>query len=486
MSIAEIKLAALDIGNLIWSAHKSAGNAAVSGGKWVGGALQGEFNTKATVGQIIVDAVISMFPVAGEVTAARDATAIIIRMNESEEAANSTWQWVSLVLCLLAVIPVLGGVLKGVGRLVIRAVSKAEDLAKLGNDVLNFLRKMGYGDAHKWLKELDFAKYQGQVTAALNKAIGYISGACTFIVKNMSSVLPSSVLTSLQTMPAKLAKVQALGSKMIPQAIKELNANLDKVRKALVDGSYIAPITVAGKQSKVAVAEARLAEFASSSANSAGHLPVRGHADVREWPSLKAFYDTFSIKGPPRAITHAPGETTYRVVQTDRLSKPYEIPGRFWTNKLPANGTVWRDKCAIQHQWNTNGHYVKMTIPSADEMRRAGINVPHGWQGMRLWEGKIAQQLDNEGVKATGRLFQGGDTQFFVDFTHEHNKPIAEWIKRNVQPKPTGWRDTQLPSQKQAGVLLLEQSERSAKISQEGYVLRGAATAGKQSNNDKQ
>jgi hypothetical protein len=103
---------------------------------------------------------------------------------------------------------------------------------------------------------------------------------------------------------------------------------------------------------------------------------------------------------------------------------------------------------------------------------------------MRLWEGKIAEQLDNEGAKATGRLFQGGDTQFYVDFTHPHNKPIDDWIKLKVQPKPTGWKDTQLSSQKQAGVMFLAHGERSAKISQEGYVARSAATAGKQSNNN--
>ena len=116
---AEKKLAGLDIGETIWSMVKSGASQAASGVKsgaqWVGGALQGEFNQQATVGQIVVDAVISMFPVAGEVTAARDATAIGLRMHESDAALNNKWEWVSLVLCLLAVIPVVGGVLKGVG-----------------------------------------------------------------------------------------------------------------------------------------------------------------------------------------------------------------------------------------------------------------------------------------------------------------------------------------------------------------------------------
>jgi hypothetical protein len=130
---AEIKLGALDIADSIWEGAKRAGNGVVDGAKWVGGALQGEFNTKATVGQIVVDAVISMFPIAGEVTAARDATAIILRMNDDPKAAENKWEWVALVLCLLAVVPIVGGVLKGVGRLLIRAATKGEDLAQLSS-----------------------------------------------------------------------------------------------------------------------------------------------------------------------------------------------------------------------------------------------------------------------------------------------------------------------------------------------------------------
>jgi len=87
MNSAEKKIAVIEIGNDIWNRAKKAGNqiadgakqvkdGVVSGGKWIGGALQGEFNDKATVGQIFTDAAISMFPVAGEVTAATSATLV--------------------------------------------------------------------------------------------------------------------------------------------------------------------------------------------------------------------------------------------------------------------------------------------------------------------------------------------------------------------------------------------------------------------------
>lgn len=96
MSSAEKKIAIIEIGSDIWSRATQAGNqivggakqvkdGVVAGGKWIGGALQGEFNDKATVGQIFIDAAISMFPVAGEVTAARDLVAILMKMADDKK-----------------------------------------------------------------------------------------------------------------------------------------------------------------------------------------------------------------------------------------------------------------------------------------------------------------------------------------------------------------------------------------------------------------
>ncbi|MGN6316968.1 MAG: hypothetical protein ACTHNR_11860, partial [Trinickia sp.] len=111
---AENRIGAIEVGALIWD-H------AVSATKWTGGALAGEFAQKQTTGQIVFDAILSMFPLLGEGTAARDVIAICLRMSDDPSKAEDRWEWIKLVLCLLAVVPVLGGALKGVGRLVIRA-----------------------------------------------------------------------------------------------------------------------------------------------------------------------------------------------------------------------------------------------------------------------------------------------------------------------------------------------------------------------------
>ena len=132
----------------------------------------------------------------------------------------------------------------------------------------------------------------------------------------------------------------------------------------------------------------------------------------------------------------------------------------------------------MQH-WSANGGYVELTrIPTAEELKKFGIAVPEGWTGMRTWRGKIAEQID----ETTGLLLPAGEVQHFIDFTDPHNKPIGDYVKQ-ITEKLTGWKDVNLPDNIQAAVDYLPQRERSAKIRQEGYLARGAATAGKQTNN---
>jgi hypothetical protein len=52
---------------------------ALDASEWLWGTMQGAFNEKQTTSQIIVDAVVGMIPLVGDVTAARDLVAVSIR-----------------------------------------------------------------------------------------------------------------------------------------------------------------------------------------------------------------------------------------------------------------------------------------------------------------------------------------------------------------------------------------------------------------------
>jgi hypothetical protein len=163
-----------------------------------------------------------------------------------------------------------------------------------------------------------------------------------------------------------------------------------------------------------------------------------------------------------------------------------------WGDVLPPNGHWFRIKLAVKHAWNGNGYYEKLIIPTRAQMEALGIHVPHDWDGMKLWKGTVGGQLDNaearNGFKATNDWLEGGGTQLYIDFSHPHNAPVKDYLLKTVQTFETGWKDLQLPMGKAAEhkVVNLEDLERSAKIQEEGYLLRGAATAGKQSNNPSQ
>ena len=434
MSEGVVKQAALAVGDEIWNA---AG--------WVGGAFAGEFDRKRSTGQIVVDAVISMFPVAGEVTAARDSIAISLRMSEDSEARENTSEWVALILCLLAVVPVFGGLLKGVGKLLLRAVSVSEDLTKLSAEIVAVLRKFGVGNAERWFKELDYAKYQGAVLDGFNQLIERLVATTQFVLRKFGAALPVRVEAFLKSLPPKMNELKALASRHIPEGFKELNALLNRTRQHLVEGTW-ADVSVGAGRVRMMTQEARLAELALGAEKSLGHLPTSSTTFEPKdgWPDLrpkkgvkeatKYSYptNTFSIKTPIVGVIRKPGETMFRVVETAKLDETYTVPGRFWTAELPSCGTEWRLRCAVLHSWNKNGSYASMKVPAADEMRTLGIHVPEDWEGLRVWQGRIAEQVDSVGADATGRLLPGGEVQFYVDFTNQHNRPVFEWIKRNI------------------------------------------------------
>ena len=482
MTSSSISQAASEVGDYLWRGATAVGDTVV-------GAVAGEFSQKRNTGAIVIDAVVSMFPVAGEVTAARDAIAITIRMCDDPKDREDKWEWVALVLCLLAVVPVAGGLLKGVGKLLMRAVEKSEDLAKLCKEIVAIIRKAGLGDAVQWLRKLDFAQYQEVVVKGFGTMLDRIGKALNFILNKLGSVIPMQVERYIRGLLPMLDELRKLGDTRIAQAVKDLMRLLEEVRGHLVEGTW-ADVSVGAGTTRTMTEEARLAHLAEDT-KSLGHTPMTAKSYVPKdgWPDLMAFkinecIGTFSVKAPLEAITWTPGQTMIRVVDTRKLDKPYTIPGRFWADKLAPNGTVWRTQSAVKHGWSMNGSYATMQVPTREAMEALGIAVPASWDGMRLWKGKIAEQLDDEEPGATMRLLVGGDLQFFVDFSHPSNAPVKEWIQKQIKAQQTHWTDVKLPDQAEARALFLEEREQSAKIRPEGYALRGAADVGKQSTDE--
>ena len=96
--------------------------------------------------------------------------AIVIGLIKAPRKREEKLQWILLVIKLLALIPVLGGVFKGVGRLVAKAMGevahlvagaeRAAKLAEAAKDIVAFLNRVGVGNAEVFLQKLKFADHQ--------------------------------------------------------------------------------------------------------------------------------------------------------------------------------------------------------------------------------------------------------------------------------------------------------------------------------------
>lgn len=475
---AEKKKVSIEIGSDIWDSIKSTGS-------WVGGALKGEFNDKATFGQIVFDAVISMFPVAGEATAVRDLIAIVNRMSGNEKEAQKVLNWVGIILCLLPVIPVFGGILKGIGRLLISVIKDATKIGKVATEILAFLRKMGYGDPIKFIDSLKFSKYQAKILSEFKKFIGRLKASIQFFIKKMGAVLPKDVQIQLNSSLPELDKLAKLADKMIPSAIKELDRALNLVRSEMINQMNKAGTKIGGGQTKVMTKEARLASSASKTIASKGHKPAplnhfkpaQGYPDLSN-PKLSWIIRTFSVQRRIRPKTYSPGS---KVNLTRVLDKGDPKPkGLFWGDILPKNGTEWRFDCAVLSSWSDNGVYVQLTkIPTIKELDKMGISVPPNWKGLKVWEGAIAEQIDFEKGIGSKLLLPGGGTQIIIDFYHVDNIPIARYIDKIIKIQNTNWKDAILPKDTSTTVQYLLNREVSKKVVQQGQVTRITSSTGR-------
>ncbi len=124
---------------------------------WTWGALQGDFNEDATIGQIATNAIITAIPVVDQVGDVRDITAnikLLVWDKRYKEAAI----WFALVVTLVGLIPTFGSLLKGVFKLIWKGAKLDEVLA-----LFNYFMK---GNGVSWLKELKAGKLKNYIDEA--------------------------------------------------------------------------------------------------------------------------------------------------------------------------------------------------------------------------------------------------------------------------------------------------------------------------------
>jgi hypothetical protein len=406
-------------------------------GDWLWGTIQGGFNEKASISQIIVDAAIGMVPFVGDVTAGRDLIASILRMVEHPEKREDKLEWVTLVLLLFALIPVAGGAIKGVGKLVLKAAANGSDAARVLTEIIKVLNFFGrYGDAVQFFKALNFEAHTAEILGQWRKLTQRLDDVTEVIVKKWQTVIPNAMLERLRQLQSGVRALKQIGERMIPDALKELNAKLKAVQAHLYQGEWheirgamksatreaearLVTETINGKPTKVW----KLKDPPFPPNTAPDFKPVTGWPDLSKPPfndpNKGGAWAIASFSGEIKAVKLAPGTKIRRVV-TD---KP-PTDGLFWSYALPKDGPTWRKECAVLESWSKNGFFVELVVPEP---------------GLWVWEGKIASQIEGDTAVATaGQFLPGGDTQLLIDFkqpAHANAQKAAAKLPR----QPTNW-----------------------------------------------
>jgi hypothetical protein len=410
---------------------------ALDASDWLWGTVQGAWNDKQTASQIVVDAVIGMIPLVGDVTAARDLIAVGTGLASDDKKREEVMEWVLLVVLLFALIPVVGGAIKGVGRLLIKSAKAAAGAAKDAEalaEIVQFLNRLGHGNAVKWIKDLDVLSYQAQLLEKFHGFMDTLVNALSAMRDKIGWLAPASMKAAIDLWIERFKALKELGGKMIPKALKELNERLKAVQQAVYKGEWHS--ATAGTKTTVRETEARLIEGGPHPKPKVRHgYPQNKIADyehVEGWPDLgkktvmdehtrKELNETiaaFSGKIAPKELK--PGDVIYRVLkpQTATTKGNYKA-SPWWLTEMPKSAEEWREGLAVLDKFNKNTYYIKYVVPE-------GITL-------KGWMGKASEQFDG----AVGQYLGGGKEQLFIEF------PGA--VKAELEKLPelkTGWGET--------------------------------------------
>lgn len=458
-------------------------------GSWVWGTARGAWNEKATINQIMTDAVIGMIPLVGDATAVRDLAAVTFGLIDEPAKRDDKWQWVLLIILLFALIPVIGGVIKGVGRISLRSAMIAEKLTgaarlvhmeQAAKDCIDLLNRVGAGKAEAWFKKLNLADHQAALVEKFDDLMRTINGVLVTVERRMGPVLPESMLQRIKGLKNGVDQLAELGRKMIPKAVKDLHATLTEMQQFIRSGGeatsrVTAHTAVAGERAVITHAdELRLIEGAQAARSARGGLlknPARKNLiDAKDlykyepgYPNLMAYSETVDgVKLYPNVTTYAGkivnrtldrGEKVFRVFGPKGVTHGYQLPvdafaggnparaSKFWgMGGMPRSAKEWREYAgAVLDEWNHDGYIAVGTVEESGKVKAC--------------TGKIAEQY---GEKIPGQYLPGGGKQAMIDTQAdlaERINAVAAEVVHDGRPrtfsaggysweiKPTGWKD---------------------------------------------
>jgi hypothetical protein len=380
-------------------------------------------------------------------------------------------EWVLLIILVFALIPVIGGVVKGVGRLSLRgarvAASDSKLLAEIADDIIQFLNRVGHKNAEAWFKSLDVLSHQAEILSKFRAFCDTIIVSICRCLVRLRHLLPQSLIARMEQLQHAFEQLKALGDEMIPEALKEFHEQLAKIQKYVHSGGKPtrsrAEVMYAqtGQKTITYMEEARLVEggiakkikrvgkhqqnFAAADdlgaiAKVYKHEP--GYPDLLKRVSNDGVYYP-AVAAASGKITNEmlSGVSLYRSFGPPRLTHGVKVgesfpAGAFWgVGKPPASAGKWRDPAAVLDEWNGNEWLCILHVP-------ADVKVP-------ACVSTVSEQFSR---KISGQYLEGGARQAVI----ENEKDVIDLANKlaaadggkvvlangiTVQVRPSGWTD---------------------------------------------
>ncbi|MES2743228.1 MAG: hypothetical protein V4754_20075, partial [Pseudomonadota bacterium] len=390
---------------------------------WFWQAMAGDFNEDRSGAQLGMDAAISMIPLVDQICDIRD---LIANCRKLHHNVSDTWAWVSLVLTLIGLFPVLGSLLKGILKMFFVWVRRCGGDAGVKamepamtwiitflrrRDVQVYLRRHQIDEVFGWLaNEVRALKARVNVAAllaAFDDAIRVLEG-----LVNKVSLIPATgkkaveILEMVKKIRLRadeqfekiLAKplgwLDAFAKRLDNEALLKRYGRLDAhnihFRGDLPEaaavtlmrkGPPLPPWLDQGKPSRWTKADFKEHESIVKEAADEGY-PKLTQSNVESFHRLR----TDDIKGPARL---------YRVLSPSSkgMSDCWVTEAVFHKLQSEADPrSAWRRYLAVWPHWNVNGQFVVYDIKRSETLL--------------VWRGEAsAQELD--GVLAN-RYLEGG------------------------------------------------------------------------------
>ncbi|MGZ8355379.1 MAG: hypothetical protein ACXWVF_02095 [Telluria sp.] len=396
--------------------------------EWVWEVLQGDFNDNASTAQVVTGTVISMIPFVDQICDVRDVVANCKKINGEPD---HTWHWVSLVLTLIGLIPSVGSLLKGCGKVLFAAIRKAggksgalPQVAKFMNvsimqlnkflvrpEIVATLKALRIDNPHKYLakaiRKVARKLNTRELLSAFDIAREAAAGLLNLVSKWGSKGLARDAVSLLKMIDA----VRSSADRMLAKALKPAREILERLERALdieADMVHRANLNTVNPHGYVRMdKEAEVAAFKNEKPEWVDEVekvkfPGRKDAPHEEgWRNAKPddskdplyrSYETFHTMYPK---LYPPGTKFYRVVDPRSIDNNICWMCEEEFNKLKSKAD-WRRRFAVWASWNGNGEFVTYTVPPG--------------QGLKVWEGATASQK----IDGTNYVLEGGATQIVI------------------------------------------------------------------------